>query len=137
MRGQEKKEQVRREGAVEYTKEELEDKCKAYFALCDDDGKKYTKPGLILYLNLPEDTFDGWLRDEEGKYAELSGVLKKAMIRMRDDLEQRNDTMSLFRLKQPCYGGYSDRPTEDKGQGIRVSVRFGQDDGKAAVAYGK
>lgn len=124
-------------GQLTYTGEELEVLCGRYFDHCDETGRKYTKPGLVLHLGLPEETFDAWLRDEDGKYTEHSGVLKRAMIRMRDDLEQRNDTMSLFRLKQPCYSRYLDRPAEDGGQGLQVSVSFGKSDGKATAAYGK
>lgn len=126
-----------RKGQLKYTREELEAKCEEYFTYCDDNGRKYTKPGLVLYLNISEETFDVWLLNDGGKYAELSGVLKRAMVRMRDDLEQRGDTMSIFRLKQPCYAGYSDRPTEGGGQGIKVAISFGNNDGKVAVEYGK
>ncbi|SBW02323.1 conserved hypothetical protein [uncultured Eubacteriales bacterium] len=126
-----------RKGQLKYTREELETRVKQYFDYCDENGRKYTKPGLILYLDISEDTFDNWLNNDGGKYTELFGVLKRAMVRMRDDLEQRGDTMSLFRLKQACYGGYSDRPTEDSGQGIKVAVSFGAGDGKVAIEYGK
>ncbi len=126
-----------RKGQLKYTAAELETKCAEYFTYCDDNGRKYTKPGLILHLDVSEETFDVWLINDGGKYAELSGILKRAMVRMRDDLEQRGDTMSIFRLKQPCYAGYSDRPTEGGGQGIKVAISFGDNDGKVAVEYGK
>lgn len=126
-----------RKGQLKYTPEELEKKCSQYFSQCDDDDKKYTQPGLILFLDIAESTFNLWVSDDKGKYTEVSKVLKRAMLRMRDDLEQRGDTMSLFRLKQGCYGGYSDRPQEDSGHGIQVNVSFGSGDGKVAVEYGK
>ena len=126
-----------RKGQLKYTPEQLLDKTNSYFSYCDGGGKKYTKPGLVLYLGISEETFNCWLDNKDNKYSEVSEVLKKAMLRMRDDLEQRGDTMSLFRLKQPCYGGYADRPAEDAGGGICVSVSFGGEDGKVAVEYGK
>lgn len=126
-----------RKGQLKYTQDELETLVKQYFNYCDENSRKYTKPGLILHLDVSEETFDVWLINDGGKYSELSGVLKRAMVRMRDDLEQRGDTMSLFRLKQPCYAGYSDRPIEDSGQGIKVAISFGNSDGKVAVEYGK
>ena len=49
------------------------------------------------------------------------------MQRIQDDLEQRTDTMSLFRLKQPCYGGYTDKPSNDGGQ-LNVNITFGGGD---------
>lgn len=134
---QEKRCQDGSHGLVKYSPEGLESKCKQYFSICDDDGKKYTLPGLILYLDIAESTFHLWVSDDKGDYGELSKVLKKAILRMRDDLEQRADTMSLFRLKQCCYGGYSDRPVEDSGHGIQVNVSFGKGDGKVAAEYGK
>lgn len=134
---QEKRGQNWRSGELKYTKEELNNKCNQYFSQCDDDGKKYTKPGLILYLDIAESTFNLWVSNDKGKYGEVSGVLKRAMLRMQDDLEQRADTMSLFRLKQPCYGGYADKPTEDSGHGLQVNVSFGSGDGKVAIEYGK
>ena len=45
--------------------------------------------------------------------------------------------MSLFRLKQPCYGGYADRPAENGGGGISVTVTFGGGDAEAAAEYVK
>lgn len=40
----------------------------------------------------------------------------RPLSRMSDALQQRNDNMAIFSLKQPCYDGYSDRPNEeDKG----------------------
>ncbi len=126
-----------RKGQLKYTKEELDTLIKQYFDYCDENGRKYTKPGLILHLDISEETFDVWLINDGGRYTELSGVLKRAMVKMRDDLEQRGDTMSLFRLKQPCYAGYSDRPVDDAGHGIKVAVSFGSGDGKVAIEYGK
>lgn len=126
-----------RKGVLKYTPEQLENKCNQYFSSCEEGGRKYTQPGLILFLGIAESTFNVWLNNDKGKYTEVSEVLKKAMLRMRDDLEQRGDTMSLFRLKQPCYGGYADRPCEEVGGGISVSVSFGGEEGKVAVEYGK
>lgn len=126
-----------RKGQLKYTPEQLLDKTNLYFSSCDEGGRKYTKPGLVLYLGITEETFNCWLDNKDNKYGGVSEVLKRAMLRMRDDLEQRGDTMSLFRLKQPCYGGYADRPSEEVGGGISVSVSFGGEDGKVAIEYGK
>ena len=120
-----------------YTGEELERLCGSYFAQCAEEGKKYTRPGLILHLGISEEDFDAWVGNTGGKYPEASAVLKKAILQMRDDLEQRSDTMSLFRLKQSCYGGYTDKPVENAGKEIRISVSFGSKRGKAAAEYGK
>lgn len=127
----------RGEKQPKYTGEELERLCGSYFAQCGEEGKKYTRPGLILHLGISEEIFDAWAGNAGGKYPEASLVLKKAILQMRDDLEQRSDTMSLFRLKQSCYGGYTDRPVEDTGKEIRISVSFGAKGGKAAAEFGK
>lgn len=134
---QEKRSQALRDEVLKYTKEELETKCNQYFSQCNDDGKKYTKPGLILYLDVAESTFHLWVSNDKGKYGEASSVLKRAMLRMQDDLEQRNDTMSLFRLKQPCYGGYADRPREESGGEVKILVCFGKSGERMASNYGK
>ena len=125
------------EDELTYTPEELERQCQLYFSSCEEGGRKCTKPGLILYLNITEGAFNAWLNNERDRYTRLSQVLIKAMLRIRDDLEQRSDSMSLFRLKQPCYGGYADRPAENGGGGISVTVTFGGGDAEAAAEYVK
>lgn len=121
-----------RKGILKYSPEQLNELCNKYFSSCDEEGRKYTRPGLILSLDISEDTFVAWCNNDDNKYTELSGVLKKAMLRMRDDLEQRSDTKSMFLLKQQCYGGYSDRPEDSRDMGIRVAVSFG-DAGKVDI----
>ena len=115
-----------------YTPERLEERCNSYFADCTERDRKPTRPGLCLWLDISEDTFKNYERGEGG-YKRLSPPIKKAMQRIQDDLEQRTDTMSLFRLKQPCYGGYTDKPSNDSGQ-LNVNITFGGGD---AGSFGK
>ena len=115
----------RRQSEARYSNEELEGRCGEYFARCEEDGRKSTRPGLMLALGLTEERFSAWLCNEEGRYPEESEVLQRAMLRMRDELEQRSDTKSVFLLKQRCYGGYTDRPGEETGREVKIAVTFG------------
>lgn len=115
-----------------YTPEALDEQCDAYFDDCQASGKRPTRPGLCLWLDMSVDTLNRY-EEGKGRYGELAGPVKKAMLRIQDALEQRDDSKSIFLLKQPCYGGYSDRPGEDKGGSVQVNITFGGQ----AENYGK
>lgn len=123
--------------SVTYTPEEVEALCHNYFQTCDQEGKRYTFPGLALALGITPGTLSKWAEDVEGTHEAVAETLKKALAKMSDALQQRNDNMAIFSLKQPCYGGYSDRPNEaDKGA-LTVQVSFGAAGGEVAVRYGE
>lgn len=109
--------------------EALEGFCAAYFEKCEKDEKNPTKPGLAVYLGISVDTYDRWAKNEDGRHAKHAAVLKKAEAIMSDLLQQRKDTMALFLLKQPCYGGYADKQPEDSNQILHVKVTFGGKNG--------
>ncbi len=52
---------------------------------------------------------------------------EKAFDHMSDELQQGKDAVSIFLLKQPCYGGYSDRDGGNLPDHIKVTVSFGGD----------
>lgn len=114
-----------------YSAPELDEACAKYFQQCDeqDPPRRPTLPGLLLYLGM-----DGkdWRQIEagEGGYSRHSRVAKKALLEIRDRLEQRTDTAAIFLLKQKAYGGYTDRPEPDSAGGIHIKVTFGDDKGK-------
>ena len=114
--------------------EEAEALCEQYFRDCEEQGKRPTKPGLMLALEISETTFAEWIGAADSKTAsdakrELTGCLKKALLRIQDDLEQSKDPMSIFRLQQPCYGGFIDRPESGGGGALTVNVSFGKQTG--------
>lgn len=109
--------------------EELEGYCAAYFEKCEAEGKNPTKPGLAVYLGISVDTYDRWMKNEDSRHTKHAAVLKKAEAMMSDLLQQRKDTMALFLLKQPCYGGYTDKQADDGNQVLRVKVTFGGKNG--------
>ncbi len=96
--------------------------CDAYFDACDEAGRRYTRPGLLLALDLTEEEAQLWLTDK--KFAPQAAELRRGLMRIIDALEQRDDTRSLFLLKQPCYGGYRDKPDEGKGGVVEVRISF-------------
>ena len=116
-----------------FTPEELEAKLGEYLDKCREEGKRPTRPGIRLALNISEDTL---LRYEggEGNYGELARPLKRAMDRIQDELEQGKDSMNIFLLKQPCYGGYADKPANDWDRTVNVNISFG---GESGGNYGK
>ena len=44
---------------------------------------------------------------------------------IRDEMEQGKDSVSVFLLKQPCYGGYADKPAPEEKGGGGLHVSFG------------
>lgn len=118
--------QRRKEGLQNYyTAPDLDKACAAYFADCDSQGRNPTKPGLLLFLGVTEADWKVWEAGEPG-YTRHPAICKKAMLEIRDRLEQRKDTAAIFLLKQQAYGGYSDRPEAGGGGGIKIQVSFGK-----------
>lgn len=112
------------------TPEEVEGFCEAYFEKCKTEQKEPTKPGLCVYLGISVDTYDSWRSNKNGKTARIAPVLKKAEAIMSDRLQQRKDSMALFLLKQPCYGGYTDIQSNQANGTLHVKVTFGGKPGK-------
>lgn len=109
---------------------EIEEIATKYFEACAMTGRRPSKPGLALALNVSVDTMDRWLKpadsEKADRHKERRAVIKKALARMSDELQQRTDSMALFLLKQPCYGGYTDKPQGDgAGDTLHVKVTFG------------
>ena len=101
---------------------ELYAKIEEYFAYCEANKKHPNKQGLAAYLGVVSDTLTEWANNPDGKYGELSVAIKKAYDRMSDLLQQRTDAMAIISLKQPCYGGFIDRPKDT--QDIQINVKL-------------
>lgn len=107
--------------------EEVERLCEEYIQRCADTGRRATKPGLALYIGISTDTMDRWLKAEDERHKQYTAAIKKAFDCMSDELQQGKDAVSIFLLKQPCYGGYSDRDGGNLPDHIKVTVSFGGD----------
>lgn len=135
------------------TAQQLADGIEDYFKDCETRNRKPTKPGLCNFLGISTSTWDNWMREGEGKAVKRSlkcgetgesrynayiWPMKKALQRMTDELEQRVDTMALFLLKQPSYGGYTDKAGENPmGGNLAVTISFGEVHKNTARNYGK
>lgn len=87
-----------------------------------------------MALNVSVDTMDRWLKGDNDRNRGRRAVIKKALARMSDEIQQRTDAMAIFLLKQPCYGGYSDKASDTTGEGeVHIRVTFG---GKGAAKAG-
>ncbi|OUO17352.1 hypothetical protein [Flavonifractor sp. An4] len=107
-----------------YTAPQLDQACADYFSACDADGTRPTKPGLLLHLGVTEKEWKVWEAGEPG-YKRHPQICQKAMLEIRNRLEQRTDAAAIFLLKQKPYGGYTDRPEADGAGLLKVSVSFG------------
>lgn len=106
-----------------YTPEDLQTDVNNYFLYCQDNDKRPNIQGLSVYLDIVPDTVYEWLNNPEDKYVEFSSTIKKALAKMSDMFQQRNDPMAIISLKQPNYGGFIDRPgMENKDIEIKVKV---------------
>ncbi len=112
--------------ACPLTREEAEERIRGYFGQCGDK-RRPTRPGLRAALGLREEELQACEKGEKG-FEELQEPVCLAMDRMRDELEQGSGNVNLFLLKQPCYGGYTDKPAaEDKGGPVEIRVVFGNE----------
>ena len=117
--------QREKEGLISYyTAPQLDQACADYFAACDATGEVANLPGLLVFLGVIEDDWTEWMSGGAG-YSRHPRVCKKALLEMRNRLEQRKDAAGIFLLKQPIYGGYTDRPAQDKSNVPPVAVFFG------------
>ena len=130
--------------------EELADGIEAYFEQCEESRRKPTKPGLCNFLGISTSTWDNWARmAKESQNAEAKGIvtdlykayrwpIEKAKQRMGDELEQRTDAMAVFLLKQPFYGGYSDKcDGPGIGGNMSINITFGETHKNTARNYGR
>lgn len=108
-----------------YTAPQLDEACARYFQACDDDDRRPTLPGLLLFLGVTEKEWKVWEAGEPG-YTRHPPITKKALLEIRDRLEQRTDAAAIFLMKQKRYGGYTDRPEAEGGGQIKVEVTFGR-----------
>ncbi|NCB52729.1 MAG: hypothetical protein EOM54_12770 [Clostridia bacterium] len=113
-----------------YTVKSLETKVNAYFASCAEENKKPNKQGLAVYLNVFSETLDDWAK--ESAFPGFSPVIKKAFNRMSDLFQQRTDSMAMISVRQPCYGGFVDKPAVSA-DSLRIEVKI---DGCGADPFG-
>lgn len=97
--------------------EELNEMIEQYLDMCEQTGRRATKPGLAVFCGVSIDTYDRWRANKDGKYTKQAAALKRAELVMSDRLQQESNASAIFLLKQMCYGGYSDRGQEDNGPG--------------------
>jgi hypothetical protein len=112
-----------------YTPDVLQAKVNGYFEYCKDNNRKANQQGLSVYLDICLDTINEWVRNEDNKYPEFSETIKKAFSRMSDEFQQRTDAMAIISLKQPCYGGFVDRP-DTSAKDVNITVKIANGDEK-------
>lgn len=120
----EKKSKVRQPwNKITMTGEELLQKVNEYLQQCDEQGKRATKPGLAVFCGFSVDTYDNWIKNKDGKHSKHASVLKRAEMIMSDRLQQEDKTIALFLLKQPCYGGLTDKQeSNDNSHKITIDI---------------
>lgn len=132
----------------DYPAKELTKRINRYMTQCQDSGRLPTDAGLAIALNVPiarlevlaayayeytrnvalQANFRDAHKDERLQYQHLI-ALQSGLAQMRDEIQQRKDVMSLFRLKQPIYGGYSDKADKPNNDiNVNVSIK-GMDKG--------
>lgn len=107
-----------RKGKTKYEAEQIKQFCTEYFQYCIDKERKPTIEGLAIHMDITSETLLIWMNADNSDGKEIynphvSEVLKKARDYLTDNLQQRSDAMAVFSLKQPRYGGYSDKQQID------------------------
>jgi hypothetical protein len=117
-----------------YPAAEMQRRVDEYFAKCKKEKRQLSVEGLALALDVfPEDiarvqrvlTNPDKVEKHEGFQRDHSKILRKAMLMIIDELQQRKDTMAIFSLKQPIYGGWKDRPEVEVNNDIKVTFKMG------------
>lgn len=120
--------------AVIIEPQEFDRRCQEYLAICKNAGRRPTKPGLAIHLGVTSGTLDKWEKSGEERHKAYTESIKKVMDAISDELQQGKDAMSVFLLKQPCYGGYRDDGMGGIPDHIKVTVSFGGKQGKGKKA---
>jgi len=107
------------EKPYKYTRAGLETKVNDYFENCLKENRKPNKQGLAVYLNVESETIDEWA----GRDNKFSPLIRKAYNRMSDMFQQRTDSMAMLSIKQPCYGGFIDKPTASADK-MKIDVKI-------------
>ena len=100
------------------TAKDLENKIEEYFNTPVDTGF-HSYPGMLLFLDISEDTEMRLRLSKDRKDKDFADVLKKAAARRQEELsriglEDRNKSVfAMFLLKQATNGGLRDRPKDD------------------------
>ena len=111
----------RTKGAAKLSPEDITRIYQEYKQFCIDAERKLTFEGFVLRSGVLKDTMLLWL---EGDDKPLSDAIKRVQLDISDDIQQRTDAMSIFRLKQQCYGGYQDKQTLDASSGFTVQFNI-------------
>lgn len=99
-----------------YTPEEMEKKIDEYF---NTPQEFHSYPGMLLYLNITEDTELKYRLSKENKDKAYSEILKKAAARRQEELsriglsDRNKSVFAMFLLKQATNGGLRDKPKDD------------------------
>lgn len=107
--------------------EELDKAIQAYIASHDSKDNPPTWAGMLLELDITDDTLRNY-RNKEDKYPGYSDVIKKAEqahCRFWQQLALAHPNLQsfcMFELKQPHNGGFTDRP-QDTGQTGEVTIK--------------
>lgn len=109
----------------------LQSKVNAYFADCVEKAQRANKHGLAVYLDVMSQTVDEWRVNKDGRYDEFAPIIKKAHDRITNLFQQRTDAMAIISLKQPCYGGFIDKPV-DSNKEININVKLSAEDADLA-----
>ena len=100
------------------TAKDLEKKIEEYFNTPVESGF-HSYPGMLLFLDISEDTEMRLRLSKDRKDKDFADVLKKAAARRQEELsriglEDRNKSVfAMFLLKQATNGGLRDRPKDD------------------------
>ena len=101
---------------LKYTEEELRKKLDEYF---DQPMQFHSYPGMLLFLDISQDTEEIWRNNKGNKTPGHSELLKKAEERRHQELldlglnNRDKSVFAMFLLKQPTNGGLRDRPKDD------------------------
>lgn len=118
-----------RKGKTKYSAEEINKFCLDYFEYCLENKRKPTLEGLAGKMDITSETLKIWInanKEDSGEVynPDVSSALKKAMDYITDELQQGNDAMSVFRLKQPHYGGYTDKQQVEANNTHKLEIKI-------------
>ena len=113
-------------GTKKYTPESFADKVDEYLKLCEDKEQFPDEAGMLLYLDISDETLRKYGEDKGNNYI---GTIKKAQKVRESWLTRRvmSDnakavTGAIFALKQPKNGGWRDVQETSGAMNITVNL---------------
>lgn len=107
---------------IKLSAEELFDLCEEYLKQAEELGVRATKPLCAAFCGISNSTWERWRKNEDGRHKKHADVIKRAEQIMGGRIQQENNTVAIFLMKQQCYGGLSDNQDNNSNNKLTIEI---------------